>query len=375
MTPTILEAHGKFIPDPISLTKEDLPYHGTSTNNRWTTPIPASPTYLAAGSRATTFYNKLDYVLSDRASNDPVGSAGNPGGGAWGAIRRWSMPVFVCPDSDPKKTVILSENWGGNSGSIANVPWPSGIKCDPAGDGHLCIINADTLCQYDFYDVVHSADGTPTLDGSSNGQAAFGNASNLAQDAGYFRSSTVGQKATGARASGTTIQAGLIFPHELVAGEINHALACSYPFQSQYIFRIEDGGAGKNSGGAITDNTDFTLGAKLQLDPALSVDTLASTFGWKNYEIIMARAIQDYGIIMVDGGGYTPQRMGFYFENPMQYGSNPYASVHSDLSGDDVQCTFMADIRTDLLLLDDSARVDKNSIGDSTEKNLCNGWT
>ncbi|MCD6416831.1 MAG: fibronectin type III domain-containing protein, partial [Planctomycetes bacterium] len=91
--------------------------------------------------------------------------------------------------------------------------------------------------------------------------------------------------------------AGLIRPWEIRQGHINHALAfaCKGP-SGLYVFPAtrSDGQGGLRS---------FPEGARLQLDPGLT-DRDFERWGLSAAGKVIARALQEYGMILVDGGGH-----------------------------------------------------------------------
>jgi hypothetical protein len=97
------------------------------------------------------------------------------------------------------------------------------------------------------------------------------------------------------RASGFGSAAGLIFPDELAAGRIDHALT----------FTMKHTKAGgpvppaTASDGWSTVPGAIPEGARLQLDPALDLDSFRLT-AWQK---TIARALQQYGMYLTDTGG------------------------------------------------------------------------
>ena len=63
-------------------------------------------------------------------------------------------------------------------------------------------------------------------------------------------------------------------------------------------------------------------GARVQLDPTLDLDSLGLT----DYEKTIAKALQEYGMILVDDGG----GMAFYVVHPISAKNNPDGGILPD---------------------------------------------
>ncbi len=205
------------------------------------------------------------------------------------AVREWSRPLHYADATTPRHTVTLTAPWAPAS-TISGVPIPAHTVPDPAGDGHMVIIDRSTGCEYDFWQAVRNADG--------GWSASWANATSTAGPGWYPR----GLSATGSGAAGA---AGVIRPEELRDGEIRHALFFAYPQTragAPVLPATEADGTSTNVG-AIPE------GARLQLDPGVDLSTL----GLNQYEMIIARALQRYGMILGDTGG----GVGLVAQNPL----------------------------------------------------------
>ncbi len=205
------------------------------------------------------------------------------------AVKEWSRPLHYTDSTTSRHTVSLTAPWAPAS-TMSGVPIPANAAPDPAGDGHMVVIDRSTGCEYDFWQAVHNADGSWS--------ASWANATSTTGPGWYPH----GLSATGSGAAGA---AGLIRPEELREGEIKHALFFAYP-------DTRAGGPvlpateadGRNTGsGAIPE------GARLQIDPGVDLSTL----GLNPYEMIIARALQRYGMILGDTGG----GVGLVAQNPL----------------------------------------------------------
>jgi hypothetical protein len=233
-------------------------------------------------------------------------------------VGKWTVPAYFAGATTPRAAVELGDappQWGvpfgyqglppGWSDSLSRrvpglmkeVPIPRDARPDPSLDAHLTVIDREENCEYDLYGAHRSADGwhavwanSTRLDGS--GVYPFG---------------------MGTKASGFAGVAGLVWPSELSAGRIDHALFFGYPFTK--------------SGGPVSPATSsdgrsslpgaMPEGTRVQLDPSLDLNTLHL----RPYQRTIARALQTYGMILGDTGGafalYAVGRQGFK-GNPYQ---------------------------------------------------------
>jgi len=208
------------------------------------------------------------------------------------AVKRYTRPIYLAPAGTPTYTVRLTARWA-STNPIIRVPIPSNAMPDPGSDGHVTILDPrildpKTACEYDLWQAARQPDGSWTA-GWGNATSARGN--------GWLPMSATGSGAAGA--------AGLMLPEEFQAGVITHALAFSYPF-------TKAGGPvlpAMESDGRSTVVGAIPEGAQLQLDPALDLVPL----GLRPYELIIARAMQQYGLFLMDtnSGGVS-----LYAQNP-----------------------------------------------------------
>lgn len=214
------------------------------------------------------------------------------------AVRKFTVPVFVADAAAPRATIRPSVWWAPPDYAL-NVRLPAQAAPDPADDGHMAVLDSATNCVYEFYRALHTDDSW---------QAEWANAIPADSDGIY-------PDGLSTRASGFSSIAGLIWPEELRAGEINHALVFAYPFTR------EGGpvGLATRSDGRTGDPTALPIGAHLVLDPAVDIDAL----NLPPTERIIARALQKYGMILADSsGGFT-----LYAVHPASFATDPYTAV------------------------------------------------
>ena len=194
------------------------------------------------------------------------------------ALKEWTVPVFIASPEAPRYDVRLTASWAPKR-RLRDVPIPLWAQPDPESDGHLVVVDTAGGCVYDFWRMRRTARGW---------KAAWGNALPLDSD-GIF------PKGLSARGSGFELMQGIVWPCELEAGAIEHALIFSYDF-------TRAGGPvapATESDGATASHDAIPEGARLQLDPALDLDALDLSPAAK----IIARALQRYGMYCADTGG------------------------------------------------------------------------
>jgi hypothetical protein len=168
------------------------------------------------------------------------------------SVREWSVTVYVADEATPRTDVELTAGWSPYA-ALTDVPIPAGALPDPAGDGHLTVIDLSTGYEYDFWQAEQRDNGT--------WRASWGNRIPLDGDGVY-------PHGMGARGSGFASLAGMIWPEEFAQGHIDHALLLSMPSAARGgpVWPATESDGRSRSDGAIPE------GARLQLDPALDLD-------------------------------------------------------------------------------------------------------
>ncbi len=105
----------------------------------------------------------------------------------------------------------------------------------------------------------------------------------------------------GPRPSGIPLMAGLIRAEEIKAGKIDHALAFAYNSPRSGIFVSPASTALDARPGQENNVFGLPMGARIQLDPQYDIENTLLSPGAK----VVARALQDYGMILVDYAGST----------------------------------------------------------------------
>lgn len=119
----------------------------------------------------------------------------------------------------------------------------------------------------------------------------------------------------GPRPSGIPLMAGLIRAEEIKAGKIDHALAFAYNVPRGGIF-VSPASTALDSKPGQEDNVfGLPMGARIQLDPQYDIENTLLSPGAK----VVARALQEYGMILVDYAGATTLFAEKSPENPDQW--------------------------------------------------------
>jgi hypothetical protein len=233
--------------------------------------------------------------------------------------KQYSAPFYFPSDTTPRYDVVLTCGpvWELGVSKLLDVPIPDWaepshdidgssqpvIGCGEGSqqDNNMIIIDLNDSCEYDLWQA-RKKDGV--------WYASWGNSIKTTGTGIYT-------KGLSSRASGFAFSQGVIWPQELLNDSIPHALAISYPF-------TRSGGpvSPATESDGITNSVDaLPLGARLQLDPMLDLDSLNLT----PYERTIARAMQIYGIWLVDTGGESG--IGLYAIDPKSANPNPYGTL------------------------------------------------
>lgn len=220
-----------------------------------------------------------------------------------------AVPVYVAPDGVPRGEVLVGAVWrpevaGEKVDYLLDVPLMPWAAPDPRPDGRLCIADParGTLAEFLRFDeqlgifLCRWANRLP-LDG--DGIYAHG----------YSPSG-----------SGFSMLAGVVWPEDLAAGRIAHKLAAYLPYQV-----VQDGPPvppATEGGGLVAHPANLPVGAVLQLDPALDVD--APLLGLSPLEKVVARALQEYGMVVA---GVGDDAIRLRAVSSLSYPENPYAPL------------------------------------------------
>jgi hypothetical protein len=211
---------------------------------------------------------------------------------------QYTYPVYTAPARLPAVTVRIDGVFSNVTGptrlsrelhTTVRVPIPKGAQESAGSDGQLIVLRPSTGDEWGFWQLHHTGSGWEATNGYHYNTRWSG-----VPPAGF-----------GSRGAGMTYLAGLIRPCEIARGEIDHAIAFAYNYPSPaYVYPA------RKSDGSGDAATAFPEGTRLQLDPSLT-DTQLAALGIKNDALVVAHALQKYGMFVVDNSG----RAKIYFED------------------------------------------------------------
>jgi hypothetical protein len=216
------------------------------------------------------------------------------------AVRNFTAPVFVADALTPRYRIQPTASYATPEATLARVPIPPDAKADPADDGHLAVLDTSTNCVFEMY--------RAKPDGAGGWTAEWVNAT-PADGSGIYPDGLA------TRASGFSIAAGLIWPEELRAGKIDHALVFAYP-------GVRDGDPvppATRSDGKVEGPDTLPEGAHVVLDPSLDLATL----NLPGPELTIATALQQYGMYLAD----SSRGLSLFAVHPQSYPADPYVDT------------------------------------------------
>ena len=221
-------------------------------------------------------------------------------------LKSWTIPVYDVNENTPRfkvKNHFLSkeeqEKWNtkraayghGQEFDIEPVPIPLDAQADPQADAHCALVDWKNRVAWDMWGLTKNSDGSWTsntgmkysIDGDGYFPVSRFKIKN-GESIHYFGPS---------RAAGVPALAGLIMYAEIEAGEIKHKLACATrvnAYQEHVYPAIWTDGF---IIGGIPE------GSVIQLDPNLDL----TAFNLFPEELVIAKAMQKYGMVVVDIAG------------------------------------------------------------------------
>lgn len=192
-------------------------------------------------------------------------------------LLEFGIPIYTAAPDTPRYTVTCTEkSWGPCPFDGITVPIPDGARPHTGTDGAMVVVDESQGRSYEFWQAHHDDETWSTTFGAINplGGSGWGGAS------------------TG---SGASRLGGVVRMSEVAAGDIGHALALQTNNACASVFRAP---ATKTDGGSTRPDC-LPEGARLQLDPAVDLDSLDLTPA----ERMVAVAMQRYGGYVVDVSG------------------------------------------------------------------------
>jgi hypothetical protein len=260
----------------------------------------------------TSFWNQ---PIGDNPEIDPRNDhfigllKSEPSGNNFGInATKWTIPVYMADSSTPRIEIgyhYLSkqekENWhtdrerfGHGDGFGMNVPLPPGATPDPEEDAHLAVVDWENRVAWDMWGLQHHEDGSWTSNTGMkyplDGEGVF-----RTEDFDIINGESVHFHGP-SRAAGVPAIAGLIMYNEVISGRIEHKLSCATRFNAKQEFVFPASWTDGFIVGGIPE------GAVIQLDPGLDLEQFELLPG----EVVVARALQEYGMVVVDVAGGSP---------------------------------------------------------------------
>jgi hypothetical protein len=238
--------------------------------------------------------------------------------GPWINTTSYSVPIYTVGVNEP---IVRVQLFGHPREGALKLAWsavPLPPEAHPAAgtDGHLVVWQPSTDRLWEFWRLVHGANGW---------FASWGGAMRHVSSAlGVYGSRAwPGAKPWwGASASSLSIAGGLITLEDLRLGQINHALAMAAPNVRAGVYASP----AQRTDGTSSELLSLPEGAHLRLDPTLDLASLHLP----RLTLMIAEAAQRYGIFIRDRASYVTS---FYAQDPTPTGSNPYAGSTGSFEG------------------------------------------
>lgn len=259
-----------------------------------TTPKPTPPPPPPAtgiNGRPYTAGSAWNTPIAGNAALDPNSSAmiGSITQSLTSDPTQYTYPVYFADANTPRYSVpctmyrctVVSGSGTSSSSTLSNVPIPNGARASAGSDAQIIIIDTTNGTEYDLWQVRQNG---------SSWSVSNGSVYNIYWDGMPSR--------YGSRGAGVPYYAGLIRPWEIAAGRIDHAIAFAYPSPKSGVCVWP---ASKTDGNSGSSNA-IPEGARLQLDPSLT-DADFAAWGLDRTGRIIARALQQYGMILIDVSG------------------------------------------------------------------------
>lgn len=266
-----------------------MPRRFFSTDSFWNTPIDDNP------------------VIDPRNAHF-ISLLKRDGFGGFGInLHQWTIPVYEADSNTPCYDITVrsfsddelaeyglskwrgvGNRFGHGPGFGHNVPIPVSAIPDPEEDAHFAIVDWSRMMAWDMWGCKRNPDGRWA---SNTGMVYDLNGSGVFDDIDFGIKNGESIHFYGpSRAAGVPAIAGLIMHDEIVAGEINHKLACAtwvnalheYVWPATWTDGFVPGG--------------IPEGTVIQLDPGLDLNQFDLLPG----EITVVRAMQKYGMVDVD---------------------------------------------------------------------------
>ena len=276
------------IPDNPMQKMTSTPRRFFSDSSFWNQPIPANP----------AIDPRSDFYMRTWAME--------PTGGLHLNMHEFTIPVYQVDASTPVLQVAqlptpekyrskaVNRAWEFRHGpGFGRVPIPGHAIPDPAGDKHAAFVDYQRGLAWDMWYALKREDGSweswTGMHYSIDGPGVFHPSDFAAENGDSIHFHGPG------RAAGVPIIAGLAMQHEILAGRIEHKLAFAARYNGYQVFTFPATWTDGRFVGGLPE------GAVVQLDPGLNL----APFNLSPAAQVLCRALQEYGMVNVDGAGGT----------------------------------------------------------------------
>jgi hypothetical protein len=272
------------------------------SNNPWNQNISSAPVAANSASIISAIGNSTK-IHPDWGTDSPAN----------GISPLYGIPYNVVHGNSTAKVNVIIDNYPGESdivpapiptnavieGDLQNGPNTNGpgYNAGQRGDSHLLVWDEDNNVAYEFYGAARPSD-TNLISEASHTDGKWHAAQETVWNFNTNDFRPLGY--TSADAAGLSILAGLVRPDEGLPasqggqGAINHALRMTLPsgiVSDQYIFPASH---------IVSASGNLPFGSRLRLKNSSTVNSLIATMGPESQ--IVARAMQQYGLILADIG-------------------------------------------------------------------------
>jgi len=199
----------------------------------------------------------------------------------WAGSNSWAKPLaYANPVSDSYK--VGCSKYDCHTDVAFRIP----LYAAPStgSDHHLVVIDSGTGQELDMWLASYNA---ATRSWSAGARY-------LTDPNGWGATCAEKQHCGGAVAAGFAAFGGIVRPEEIAQGHIDHALFFTTPYTRRDYIACP----ATHTDGRTDDAAAIPEGARIQLDPAFSVDTQP----WPRWEKVIAHALQKYGAFLGDTG-------------------------------------------------------------------------
>jgi hypothetical protein len=272
-----------------------VPFRFFSPSSFWNEAVPADAPLDPSSAAVVSAFD--EEVAAEEQAKD----------GPWINTTSYSVPVYTVPAGQPTVPVeLVGTKNAALSSAWSAVPLPPTAQPAAGTDGNLFLWQPSTGRLWEFWKLVHKADGW---------HASWGGAmQNVSSDSGVYGAEAWpgAQSWWGVSASSLSLVGGLISLEDLKWGQTNHALALAIPNVRGGVYSSP----AQRTDGKSTDPFSLPEGAHLRLNPNLDLAALHLP----RLTLMIAEAAQRYGIFITDSSSIVQ----FFGQDPTPTGTNPY---------------------------------------------------